>query len=510
MDVLLNKFQIVDVETLKDDYTSENTFDYEELERVNFEEKFDALSDKKSNLIKNINSLNTILAKTNDFNGDLNSETIKNLTVVNLNGKLEQETKDADLTNIITPKEIEQILTDQVSPKWLALAFKILNERSSESLIQQILKNIILEKCKKILILTIKTLKTRETQLQAVHDKLFPISNITKIIYTYEPKQYNQFLELYTGCIHWYYKFYISMYTQALVNCRIETVVTVQEQATSYFSKFLSSASALTDPLGDDEYVKYEDHTNFKERLLAFQRTMNHVLPLQILESTNVVFKIEDIFKNFGLLLQDNYIKEANFVETFFNRSEIRNTDELYKQIEVFDDRFLFETCQNIFKNFIDSIEIDYLGILISIRLIQGYISDLESDSDLQRFWQELVQLQLWPKFQRITSLRIYQMDFLKNCDILKFYDFMKNLLFVDLYLNQKFQWNIEPIYQSFINGLNLFENINKNLKNEKGKQHWKILMFNLLDELDMDLRSKDIGLEESNIISELRQRYDI
>lgn len=509
MDVLLSKFQVIDVDDLRDDFVGEKNWDFDRLEQIDFEKQFDDLAGKKSNLISNIKNLDGILARTKIFDDYLELDSVTYLKNIGFSG--ENDAEAVDLSRIITPKEIEEILRDQISSEWLNLASKILTDEASDSLIQNILKNIILEKCKKILILTIKTLKTKETQLQALHKKLLPISGITKIIYKYEPKQYTQFLELYIGCIHWYYKFYISVYTRALLNCKIETVSTVQEQATSYFSKFLPAST--TDLLTMNDYDKYEDHANLKERLSNFQITIDHVVPLQIIESSNVEFKIEDIIKNFALLLQENYINEMHFIKTFFKLEE--NTEEVNTDVEVFDDRFLFVKCKNLFKTFIDSIETDYLGILISIRLIQIYIEQLDEGCDLQNFWLELVQLQLWPKFQRITSMRIYQIDYLKNCDILKFYDFIKNLLFVDLYLNQKIiygtlLWNTEPIYQSFINALNLFENINKNLKNDKGKQHWKILVFNLLDELDMELRSRNITLKEGNIISELRLRYDI
>ncbi|XBW38452.1 hypothetical protein QEN19_004040 [Hanseniaspora menglaensis] len=498
MDVLLGKFGVLDIESLE---IGTKNWTEEEIGNINFEKRFNALADKKSSLIKNIYRLEKILEKTKVFDEALNLENLKTISKESERIIFNDSNENVDMESITTPKEIEQILTDQITPEWLSLAFTILNERSPDLLIQQILKNIILEKCKKILILTIKTLKTKETQLQSIHRKLLPISDIAKIIYRYEPLQYEQFLELYKGCIHWYYSFYTSLYIQALANCKIETVVTVQEQATSYFSMLISSASS--EYASSDSYEKYEDHDNFKLRLSRFQTTMEHVVPLQILESSNASFKIEDLLKNFALLLQDNYKKEMKFVRSFFNQNEKD------KEIEVFDDRFLFVKCEEIFRSFIESIEVDYLGILIFIRLVQKYVNELEEDSDLHKFWQEILHLQLWPKFQKITSMRIYQVDVLKNCEILKFYNFLHNLLSVELALNQRFEWNSEPIYQSFINGLNLFEKSNKNLKHDKGKQHWRILMFNLLDEIDLELREKEVNLAKKNIISELRERYE-
>jgi len=177
----------------------------------------------------------------------------------------------------------------------------------------------------------------------------------------------------------------------------------------------------------------------------------------------------------------------------------------------------LFNNCNLIIKNIINQIEVDYLGIFISIRLVQGYVTELEkvdTDSQLLTFFNDVLNLILWPKYQTIINSTILNHSNLKTISISKYLDFLKNILFIDLSFGNDFEWSKDPQYQTFINSLTIFESQNDNVKDKK--KSWYILMLNLLDSISLKLLNTlesqeaydEFMSKEDNILVTLRKRY--
>jgi len=500
MDNLLQKFNIHDIEEIRTD-----AFNAElKIEIQDYNKQFEELGNKKNKLIKNQKTYTNLLNLIQNFE--------KNLDInLNVDFKLEQNTTSP--LNIITPNEIEIVLKDPITTSWMNLSLRILNEEN-KSLITKILKNIIIERCKKVLIQTIKQFKTEAVEVQKIHHKLLNIIEISNILYQYQYENFLKFAELYKQCIHWYYRFYCLHYFNVLKDVKLESVGSIQEQASLYLAKWMNNTV-------DDDF-KYENHDVFMKRLNGFVGSVkDYVVPLQIIENNNSLnWNIEDFIKNFCLTLQSNYIKELNFVNKFIIKDDtLKNVfkAEDKKYTEIFDNNFLFNNCNLIIKNIINQIEVDYLGIFISIRLVQGYVTELEkvdTDSQLLTFFNDVLNLILWPKYQTIINSTILNHSNLKTISISKYLDFLKNILFIDLSFGNDFEWSKDPQYQTFINSLTIFESQNDNVKDKK--KSWYILMLNLLDSISLKLLNTlesqeaydEFMSKEDNILVTLRKRY--
>lgn len=500
MDNLLQKFNIHDINDIKTDKYNPDLI----IEIQDFKEQFQDLANKKYHLINNQKTYTKLLQLIQNFENELDIN-------LDFDYKLEQNTTTP--LDIITPNEIESILKDPITADWIDLSLRILNDEST-SLITKILKNIVIERCKKVLIQTIKQFKSEAVEVQKIHTKLLNIIQVSDILYQYQYENFVKFAELYKQCIHWYYKFYCLQYFNVLKDVKLESVGSIQEQASNYLAKWMNNVEV--------EDFKYENHDVFMKRLNGFVGSVkDYVVPLQIIENNSALnWNVEDFVKNMCLTLKTNFVKEIEFVNKFIIKDEklgnVFKAEDI-KYLEIFDNNFLFNNCNVIIKNIVNQIEMDYLGIFIAIRLVQGYIKELEevsSGSQLAIFFNDVLNLILWPKYQTIINSTILNHNNLKTISITKYLDFLKNILFIDLSIGCDFDWSKDPQYQTFINSLSIFENQNVNIKDKK--KSWYILMLNLLDSINLKLLNTLDSQEaydefmnrDDNVLVTLRKRY--
>lgn len=500
MDNFLQKFQINSVEEIKSDSFNADL----NIEVQDYTNDFAELATKKHKLISNQQTYSNLLQLIEQFEKSLDISDGFNFDL--------QQT-DVSSLNIITPREIEIILKDPINKTWIELSLRILNDEK-KSLITKILKNIIIERCKKILIQTIKKFKSEAVEIQKIHNKLLDVLQISDILHEYQYENFVKFAELYKQCIHWYYTFYCLQYFNVLKDVKLESVGSIQEQASSYLAKWMNHTT--------DEEFKYENHDVFMKRLNGFMGSVkDYVVPLQIIENNNALnWNVEDFIKNMTLILKSNYIKELEFVGKFIMKDD--KLRQLFKgddvdYTEIYDNNFLFNNCNLIIKNVVNQIDNDYLGIFISIRLVQGYIQELEQmdqSNQMLVFFNDVLTLILWPRYQQIINSTILNHTNLKTIPITKYIDFLKNLLCIDLAFGNGFDWSKDPQYQTFMNSLAIFESQNIHIKDKK--KSWYILMLNLLDSISLKLLNNlesqeaydEFMSRDNNILVTLRERY--
>lgn len=500
MDNLLQKFHINSVEEIKSD-----TFNADlNIEVHDYTKDFAKLATKKHKLLSNQQTYSNLLQLIEQFEKSLD---------ISDGFSFDIQQTDVSSLNIITPGEIEIILKDPINKTWIALSLRILNNEGN-SLIAKILRNIIIERCKKILIQTVKKFKSEAVEIQKIHNKLLDVIQISDIFYEYQYENFVKFAELYKQCIHWYYTFYCLQYFNVLKDVKLESVGSIQEQASSYLAKWMNNATS--------EEFKYENHDVFMRRLNGFMGSVkDYVVPLQIIENNNALnWNVEDFVKNMTLTLKANYTKELDFVRKFIMKDDklkvLFKADDV-DYTEIYDNNFLFTNCNLLLKNVVSQIDNDYLGIFISIRLVQGYLRELEKmdlSNQLLVFFNDVLNLILWPKYQQIINSTILNHTNLKAIPIAKYIDFLKNLLCIDLAFGNGFDWSKDPQYQTFMNSLTIFESQNVHIKDKR--QSWHILMLNLVDSISLKLLSNlesqeaydEFMSRDNNILVTLRERY--
>ncbi|CAI4056606.1 hypothetical protein N7582_000658 [Saccharomyces uvarum] len=285
-----------------------------------------------------------------------------------------------------------------------------------------ILKNVILERSKRLIISKIKSLRNHhpipsqrlQTQLLKVQ-KIFPFIRDNNLSLALELRQ------AYCYTMKWYYKEYFSRYIRSLTILQFQqidsqfalgnglsttSVSGFSNSSSLFFSNYLttSATNAFYNKVSvtDEEINRY---FQIKKRLNVLTQEDNTVMVSQIAENNTTKNYIEIGFKNLNLAILDNCTVEYLFLKEFFainddNHEEINGLLEQIFQ-PTFDEATEY-TQQLIQYNY------DIFGVLISIRVanqLQFESERREIPSMFDSFLNGQL-IQLWPRFQQLVDFQ--------------------------------------------------------------------------------------------------------
>ncbi|CAI4057810.1 hypothetical protein SUVZ_02G5890 [Saccharomyces uvarum] len=285
-----------------------------------------------------------------------------------------------------------------------------------------ILKNVILERSKRLIISKIKSLRNHhpipsqrlQTQLLKVR-KIFPFIRDNNLSLALELRQ------AYCYTMKWYYKEYFSRYIRSLTILQFQQIDSqfalgnglsttsvggFSNSSSLFFSNYLttSATNAFYNKVSvtDEEINRY---FQIKKRLNVLTQEDNTVMVSQIAENNTTKNYIEIGFKNLNLAILDNCTVEYLFLKEFFaiNDDGHEEINGLLEQIfqPTFDEATEY-TQQLIQYNY------DIFGVLISIRVanqLQFESERREIPSMFDSFLNGQL-IQLWPRFQQLVDFQ--------------------------------------------------------------------------------------------------------
>ncbi|CAI4059456.1 Vps52p SKDI_04G6860 [Saccharomyces kudriavzevii IFO 1802] len=435
---------------------------------------------------------------------------------------LHKDYKDAKNTTVIAPKDFERLCQ-----------------------LLDILKNVILERSKRLIISKIKTLRSHhpvpsqrlQTQLLKVQ-RIFPFIRDNNLSLALELRQ------AYCYTMKWYYKEYFSRYIRSLTILQFQQIDSqfalgnglsttpvggFSNSSSLFFSSYLttSASNAFYNkvPVTDEEIDKY---FQIKRRLNILTQEDNTVMVSQIAENNTSRNYIEIGFKNLNLAILDNCTVEYHFLKDFFAMSD-ENFDEINGLLEqIFQPTFdeATEYTQHLIQY-----NYDIFGVLISIRVANQLQFESERRGIPSMFDSFLngQLIQLWPRFQQMvdfqceslrkaaitTNVAKYGSSGPANNDPLtsphelavQFGKFLISFLTLAITHKQVIDERSEPLYNSIIRLRNDFETVmTKCSKKTKSPERFLttnyMYLYNNLQQLHLHLNISDSDAQNYNFDS--------
>ncbi|EJS42179.1 vps52p [Saccharomyces arboricola H-6] len=405
-----------------------------------------------------------------------------------------------------------------------------------------VLKNVILERSKRLIISKIKTLRSShpvpsqrlQTQLLKVQ-KIFPFIRDNNLSLALELRQ------AYCYTMKWYYKEYFSRYIRSLTILPFQQIDSqfalgnglsttsvggFSNSSSLFFSSYLTTSATNAfynkAPVTDEEIDKY---FQIKKRLNILTQEDNTVMVSQIAENNTAKNYIEIGFKNLNLAILDNCTVEYRFLRDFFavNDESSEEINGLLEQIfqPTFDEATAY-TQQLIQYNY------DIFGILISIRVANQLQFESERRGIPSMFDSFLngQLIQLWPRFQQLVD---FQCESLRKVAIttntakysgssatngspltsphelaVQFGKFLISFLTLAITHKLVIDERSEPLYNSIIRLRNDFETVmTKCSKKTKSPERFLttnyMYLYNILQQLHLHLNISDSDAQNYN-----------
>ena len=398
-----------------------------------------------------------------------------------------------------------------------------------------ILKNVILERSKRLIISKIKSLRNHhpipsqrlQTQLLKVQ-KIFPFIRDNILSLALELRQ------AYCYTMKWYYKEYFSRYIRSLTILQFQQIGSqfalgnglsttsvggFSNSSSLFFSNYLTTSATNAfynkASVTDEEINRY---FQIKKRLTVLTQEDNTVMVSQIAENNTTKNYIEIGFKNLNLAILDNCTVEYLFLKEFFaiNDDNSEEINGLLEQIfqPTFDEATEY-TQQLIQYNY------DIFGVLISIRVANQLQFESER-RDIPSMFDSFLNgqlIQLWPRFQQLvdfqceslrkvaitTNVAKYGSSNATNNDPLtsphelavQFGKFLVSFLTLAITHKLAIDERSEPLYNSIIRLRNDFETVmTKCSKKTKSPERFLttnyMYLYNNLQQLHLQLNMTD------------------
>lgn len=436
---------------------------------------------------------------------------------------LDQDNKDAENSAMLAPKDFDKLCQ-----------------------LLDILKNVILERSKRLIISKIKTLRSHNpVPSQRIQNKLLKVQKIFPFIRDNNLSLALELRQAYCYTMKWYYREYFSRYIRSLTILQFQQIDSqfalgnglsttsvggFNNSPSLFFSNYLttSASNAFYNklPVTDEKIDKY---FQIKKRLNILTQEDNTVMVSQIAENNTTKNYIEIGFKNLNLAILDNCTVEYHFLKDFFamNGDNFEEINGLLEQIfqPTFDEATTY-TQQLIQYNY------DIFGVLISIRVANQLQFESERRGIPSMFDSFLngQLIQLWPRFQQLVD---FQCESLRKAAIttnvanyagnsstsnsspltspheltVQFGKFLSSFLTLAITHKQSIDERSEPLYNSIIRLRNDFETVmTKCSKKTKSPERFLatnyMYLYNNLQQLHLHLNINDSDAQNYNFDS--------
>ncbi|KAL6951020.1 hypothetical protein ACO0QE_000312 [Hanseniaspora vineae] len=538
MEVLAQKFEKLDQGWANVPLSDNNTQLLQEGLDDNEQDKYRAELDNLAQTDKIIDTIlshsETYSVESHDFikivdtlSHELNRIKEKSVELENVSSENQSKLSELDHKihqyKLLSPNLVERIIHGTIDAQWCEDAELVVSysqeSASEETDLCMILKHVVLERCKRKLVESIKKLRTFYPS-QVVQKELLSVPTVFEIIRSENKELAEQLFQAYCNTMQWYYTQFFARYTRSL------TIMQYHQIDANYkfggqLSYYYSMLSGVVGVLSVNDYFK-----SVNKRIFILSQENSTVMVSQIAETNTVKNFLEIGFKNLNLCILNNYHVESEFITNFFQQkvtasdedaimSNTKSTNECLQSIF----RNVFANAETFTKNLI-AYTFDFYGILLCIRISQIYIDKHASmtasgepaaDPFEEYLNNQLFQV-LWPKFQSIINNNLNNVTDISNVDPDQFISFLQGILIISTNYNIK----VEPLYQSLMNILNNFETYNLQ-KTHAGNKTYQLTVFNklvnLLDSMESE-QAQDSEVDNSNddetrsIVDELKERY--